>query len=200
MNIIFIYYKLTYTHEKMYKPFENDNDDYEQAMRVSDIFYNRYKSLCHGSSRRHELKRLYEDTQPIILKLSGDTKNLRFSQILYALSHGHNVLKVLGGNEIQWNVFNKTYNKYKQHPDKIEAQSYQYDKKPTNPEEEFDQEPLWLNYDLLLNTDSPDDQTDLTIINADKCQSYSSSSLYNYTEQFLPLGEFLPLGQFYTII
>jgi len=96
----------------MHSQLEIDNiDEYEQAMRVSAIFYNRYKSLCHGSSRRHELKRLYEDTQPVILKLSGDTKNLRFSQILYALSYGHNVLKVLGGNEIQWNVFNKSFNK-----------------------------------------------------------------------------------------
>ncbi len=153
----------------------NNTEEYEQAMRVSAIFYNRYKSLCHGSSRRHEIKRLYEDTQHVILKISGDTKSLRFSQILYALSYGHNVLKVLGGNEIQWNVFNKSFNKFKQHPEKMETYPRH------NKNIEFEEEPLWYH--------------------DDSCQTYDNETLLN---QFNSLHEnnediLLPLGEFYTI-
>jgi len=174
-------------------------NDYEQAMRVSSVFYNRYKSLCHGTSRRHELKRLYEDTQPVILQISGDTKSLRFSQILYALSHGHNVLKVLGGNEIQWNVFNKSYNKHKQHPDRIEHYLFQLETNTSDIEEH----PLWDNVGSSLNHNSLETYIAKSTFNIDECP-YSEAvqyltninwinSSYNYTE---PL---LPLGQFYTI-
>lgn len=187
----------------MNKPLEIDNiQEYEQAMRVSGIFYNRYKSLCHGSSRRHELKRLYEDTQPVILKLSGDTKNLRFSQILYALSYGHNVLKVLGGNEIQWNVFNKSFNKYKLHPDKTETQSYSNSQR-SDIIEEFDELPLWDNQDSYSNDESLETYARQTQINTDKLMRIHSNQClahfnwsnanYNNSEQLLPLG------QFYTI-
>jgi hypothetical protein len=170
-------------------------NDYEQAMRVSSVFYNRYKSLCHGTSRRHELKRLYEDTQPVILQISGDTKSLRFSQILYALSHGHNVLKVLGGNEIQWNVFNKSYNKHKQHPDRLENTGFQSEKRTIDKEEESEEQPLWYNDDLTMDHELNIDQT---YLNTDymKTNEYFMNLFnlpYNYTE---PL---LPLGQFYTI-
>jgi hypothetical protein len=156
---------------------ENNTQEYEQAMRVSSAFYNRYKSLCHGTSRRHELKRLYEDTQPVILKLTGDTKPLRFSQILYALSNTHNVLKVLGGNEIQWTVFNKSFNKYKLHPERIEKQ-------PNNFDLEEEQEPLWNTYDIFSNP--------MTL------ETYSLQT-HDYTDSGLYKEEFLPLGEFYTI-
>ncbi len=158
---------------------ENNTAEYEQAMRVSSAFYNRYKSLCHGTSRRHELKRLYEDTQPVILKLTGDTKPLRFSQILYALSNGHNVLKVLGGNEIQWSVFNKSFNKYKLHPERIEKQVYSID---------LEEEPLWNDSKTLTNPSS--------------LETYSHQTLYyinNYLDTYHNMEQFLPLGQFYTI-
>jgi len=158
---------------------ENNTAEYEQAMRVSSAFYNRYKSLCHGTSRRHELKRLYEDTQPVILKLTGDTKPLRFSQILYALSNGHNVLKVLGGNEIQWSVFNKSFNKYKLHPERIEKQVYSID---------LEEEPLWNNIEIFDNPIS--------------LETYSHQTQYyinDYIDTNLHNDPFLPLGQFYTI-
>jgi hypothetical protein len=169
-------------------------NDYEQAMRVSSVFYNRYKSLCHGTSRRHELKRLYEDTQPVILQISGDTKSLRFSQILYALSHGHNVLKVLGGNEIQWNVFNKSYNKYKQHPDRLEKSGFQSEKMAIDIEES-EELPLWYNDDLTMDHELNIDQTHL---NTDYMKTNELfMNLFNLTNSYSePL---LPLGQFYTI-
>lgn len=159
----------------------DSSEEYERAMRVSAIFYNRYKSLCHGSSRRHEIKRLYEDTQHVILKLSGDTKSLRFSQILYALSYGHNVLKVLGGNEIQWNVFNKSFNKYKQHPDKLETYTYHRESKSND----FEEEPLWYDSDLsTIENDSLENYVNQTLL------KQLNSQCENNEEIFLPLGEF----------
>jgi len=163
----------------------NNTEEYEQAMRVSAIFYNRYKSLCHGSSRRHEIKRLYEDTQHILLKISGDTKSLRFSQILYALSYGHNVLRVLGGNEIQWNVFNKTFNKFKQHPEKMETYPRH------NKNIEFEEEPLWYNYNHDDSCQTYDSQP-LLMVSGDNLNQINQ--LYENNDDIL-----LPLGEFYTI-
>ena len=48
--LIFLNYNTT---ERMNSNKGLEMNDYEQAMRVSSVFYNRYKSLCHGTSRRH---------------------------------------------------------------------------------------------------------------------------------------------------
>ena len=76
----------------------------EDALRLAEAFYHRYKSACHGMTRRPELQRLFEDTFPSWSDAHGNHPD--FSKVVFALAHGMRVVRVIdGGRQLVWKVF-----------------------------------------------------------------------------------------------
>jgi hypothetical protein len=80
------------------------------AQILAEAFYARYKSACHGITRRIELNRLYDDTFDSWVPHENGASNrpVDFSKVLFAMAHHMRVLRVVdGGRQIVWKVFNK---------------------------------------------------------------------------------------------
>lgn len=84
---------------------KHNTDVDPDALKLAQTFYERYKSACHGMTRRNELQRLYNDTLPSWA--GADTQaNVEFNKVLYAMARGMKVLHVTdGGKQLRWNVF-----------------------------------------------------------------------------------------------
>ena len=80
------------------------------AQVLAEAFYARYKSACHGITRRIELNRLYDDTFDSWVPHENGTSQrpVDFSKVLFAMVHHMRVLRVVdGGRQLVWKVFNK---------------------------------------------------------------------------------------------
>jgi len=84
----------------------------EHSVELARQFYHRYKSACHGMTRREEVRRLFEDT--FHSWATGVKDNYTFSKVLYAMTRRLNVCRVVNKNTIEWTVFDKNKDRWKQ--------------------------------------------------------------------------------------
>ena len=77
------------------------------VLSLAEAFYLRYKSACHGVTRRPELQRLYDDTFESWVPKDANRSKTDFSKVLFALARGMKVVRVVdGGRQLVWRVFN----------------------------------------------------------------------------------------------
>ena len=77
------------------------------VLSLAEAFYLRYKSACHGVTRRPELQRLYDDTFESWVPRDANRSKTDFSKVLFALARGMKVVRVVdGGRQLVWRVFN----------------------------------------------------------------------------------------------
>jgi hypothetical protein len=82
-----------------------------EALLQADAFYNRYKSACHGMTRRPELQRLFEDTFPSWAY--PNAPHVDFGKVLFALAHGMKMVRVVdGGRQLIWKVFREHHHQH----------------------------------------------------------------------------------------
>jgi len=83
------------------------NDVDADTVAIASQFYARYKSACHGITRREELQRLFEDTYLSWANPAYVKDNYTFSRVLFALCRHLHVCRVVKGTVIAWSVFTK---------------------------------------------------------------------------------------------
>jgi hypothetical protein len=83
-----------------------DNDGVEEyALETAEAFYKKFKSACHGISRRNELDQLYNATYS---SFGCDAmERAPFNRVLFAMARSMRVLRVIGGGTIEWTAFNR---------------------------------------------------------------------------------------------
>ena len=97
---------------KTHRPAHLPPDIDEHSVELARQFYHRYKSACHGMTRREEVRRLFEDTYNSWA--TGVKDNYTFSKVLYAMTRRLNVCRVVNKNTIEWTVFDKNKELWKQ--------------------------------------------------------------------------------------
>jgi hypothetical protein len=89
------------------------------VLSLAEAFYLRYKSACHGVTRRPELQRLYEDTFESWVPKDANRSKTDFSKVLFALARGMKVVRVVdGGRQLVWRVFNNQRDERSERPDR----------------------------------------------------------------------------------
>jgi len=106
------------------------NDIDEQTVELARQFYNRYKSACHGMTRREEVRRLFEDTFHSWAAEGSVKDSYTFSKVLYAMCRRLNLCRVVNKNTIEWSVFSvrhpkRGYVPAKPHPSEPTVQRLQ---------------------------------------------------------------------------
>jgi hypothetical protein len=99
------------------------------VLSLAEAFYLRYKSACHGVTRRPELQRLYEDTFESWVPKDANRSKTDFSKVLFALARGMKVVRVVdGGRQLVWRVFNNQRDERSERPDR--SQERRQDHRP----------------------------------------------------------------------
>ena len=101
------------------------------VLRLAEAFYLRYKSACHGVTRRPELQRLYEDTFESWVPKDANRSKTDFSKVLFALARGMKVVRVVdGGRQLVWRVFNNQRDERSERPDRRQDEHHMDQRRP----------------------------------------------------------------------
>jgi len=111
------------THTLNSHPLSDDID--EQTVELARQFYNRYKSACHGMTRREEVRRLFEDTFHSWAAEGSVKDSYTFSKVLYAMCRRLNVCRVVNKSTIEWSVFTRRAKQCQNVPNVPNVQSVQ---------------------------------------------------------------------------
>jgi hypothetical protein len=108
------------------------------VLRLAEAFYLRYKSACHGVTRRPELQRLYEDTFESWVPKDANRSKTDFSKVLFALARGMKVVRVVdGGRQLVWRVFNNQRDERSERPDRRQDERPDRRQDHRRPQREF---------------------------------------------------------------
>ena len=86
------------------KMMSNDGVE-EYALETAAAFYKKFKSACHGISRRNELDQLYNATYPSFGCNVGE--RAPFNRVLFAMARNMRVVRVIGGGTLEWTAFDR---------------------------------------------------------------------------------------------
>ena len=77
----------------------------EYALETAEAFYTKFKSACHGISRRNELDQLYNATYPSFG--CNVVERAPFNRVLFAMARNMRVVRVIGGGTLEWTAFDR---------------------------------------------------------------------------------------------
>jgi len=72
----------------------------QDALTAAEGFYGRFKSACHGITRREELDQLYQATHRSFW--DNPKERPEFSKVLFAMARKMRVLRVIRGGTLSW--------------------------------------------------------------------------------------------------